>query len=78
VNTKRVWLCWSFAQCAPHIEDEEYGLRINLRAFVENRPGDYVPIAIFANRDEAHAFFEAHRAQFEQRYNAMRKRKGLS
>lgn len=78
MSSNRVWLCWSFSQCAPHIEDEADGLRINLRAFVENRPGDYVPIAIFSSRDEAHAFFEAHRTQFEQRYNAMRKRKGWS
>ena len=74
---KRVWLCYSFSQCATHIEDEEDGLRINLRAFAENRPVDYIVIGIFASRDEAHAFFEVHRAQFEQRYNAMRKRKGL-
>lgn len=77
MSAERVWLCWSPSQCATHIESEEDGLRINLRAFVENRPVNYIPIAVFASRDEAHVFFEAHREQFEQRYNAMRKRKGL-
>ena len=77
MSAGRVWLCWSFSQCAPHIEDEDEGLRTNLRAFAENRPVDYVPIAVFASRAAAQAFVEAKRAAFERRYDARRNKKGL-
>lgn len=54
----RVWLCWSASQQAFHIENEADGLKINLRAFTENRPVDFVPIAIFASRKSANKFTE--------------------
>ena len=73
----RVWLCWSFSQCAPHIESEADGLRTNLQAFLENRSVDFVPIGIFDNDEQAQEFFEAKRAFFEAKYNAHRDRRGV-
>ena len=58
MSARRVWLCWSPSQQAFHIETEADGLKINLRAFVENRPVDFIPIAIFGSRKSANKFTE--------------------
>lgn len=73
----RVWLCWSFSQCAPHIEEEGEGLRINLRAFILNRPVDYVPIGVFDSVEAAGEFADKLRAEFEKRYDTKREAQGL-
>jgi hypothetical protein len=49
----RIWLCWSPRQNCFHIESEEDGVRTNLRAFKRNAGVDYVPIAVFASRQQA-------------------------
>ena len=56
MSAERVWLCWSASQQAVHIEYESEGCRTNLRAFVLNRPIDYVPLAVFPNREAASQF----------------------
>jgi hypothetical protein len=77
VGNGRVWLCWSFSQCAPHIESEADGLRSNIRAFLENRAVDYVPIAVFDSDEEAHNFLKAKRSLFEGKYSEHRDRRGF-
>ena len=56
MSAERVWLCWSASQQAVHIEYEAEGCRTNLQAFVLNRPTDYVPLAVFPNREAASEF----------------------
>ncbi len=56
MSTERVWLCWSASQQALHIETESEGCKTNLRKFVLNRPTDYVPLAVFPNREAADEF----------------------
>ncbi len=56
MSAERVWLCWSASQQAVHVETESDGCKSNLRAFVLNQPTDYVPLAIFPNREAASAF----------------------
>jgi len=56
MSTGRVWLCWSGSQQAVHIEFEAEGCKTNMRAFVLNRPIDYVPLAVFPNRAAASEF----------------------
>lgn len=56
MSTERVWLCWSSSQQAVHIESEAVGCETNMRAFVLNLPTDYVPLAVFQNREAASEF----------------------
>ena len=56
MSAERVWLCWSPSQQAVHIESEAEGCKTNLRAFVLNQPTDYVPLAVFPNREAACEF----------------------
>jgi hypothetical protein len=56
MSAGRVWLCWSPSQQSVHIETEAEGCKTNLRAFVLNRPIDYVPLAVFPNREAASEF----------------------
>ena len=56
MNGDRVWLCWSCRQQVVHVETESDGCRTNLRAFILNRHTDYVPLAVFPNREAASAF----------------------
>ncbi len=56
MSAERFWLCWSASQQAVHIESETLGFKTNLRAFVLNRPTDYVPLAVFPNREAASEF----------------------
>ena len=78
MSAERVWFCWSFEQCCPHIETEAAGVRTNLRAFIENRPVSYVPIGVFDSMEAAHEFGQRLREQLEQRYDARRRQRGIA
>ena len=56
MSAERVWLCWSPSQQAVHIETEAEGCKTNLCAIVLNRTADYVPLAVFPNREAASKF----------------------
>lgn len=56
MSAERVWLCWSPTEQAVHIESEAEGCKTNLRAFVLNRPIDFVPLAVFPNQEAAREF----------------------
>ena len=56
---ERWWVCYSFRQHAVHLEKEAEGLATNLRAFQLNRPVDYVPLAVFDDREAARVFVRA-------------------
>jgi hypothetical protein len=56
MSAERVWLCWSASQQAVHVETEAAGCKTNLRAFVLNQPTDFVPLAVFPNREAAREF----------------------
>ena len=49
MNSSRIWICYSFEQDCVHIEEEDIGLEINLRAFAQNRPVSYIPLAVFSS-----------------------------
>lgn len=67
MSAERVWLCWSPSQQAVHIESEAEGCKTNLRAFVLNQPIDYVPLAVFPNREAA--------SEFARQIQAVRKKR---
>lgn len=56
MSAERVWLCWSASQQAVDVRDESESCEANLRAFVLNQPVDYVPLAVFPNREAAREF----------------------
>lgn len=56
MSAERVWLCWSASQQAVQIESEADCCKRNLRAFVLNRATDFVPLAVFPNREAASEF----------------------
>lgn len=68
-NRERWWLCWSSRQACLHIESEAEGLQTNIRAFQENRPVDYVPIAVFDNMEAASNFAGRLRGMMCQRHD---------
>jgi len=68
---------WSASQAIARYESLADAVQINQRAFRENGRVDFVPIAVFDTMEEANAYFEQHRAEFERRYDARRKERGL-
>lgn len=56
MSTGRAFLCWSASQQAVDVRDEAENYAANLRAFVLNRPTDFVPLAVFNSHDEARKF----------------------
>ncbi len=64
---EKVWLCWSPRQNCFHIETEADGLRVNLDAFRRGTRVDYVPIAAFANQDEASVAADGLQGTLEKR-----------
>ena len=56
---ERWWACYSFRQHAVHLETEADGLANNLRAFQLNRPVDFVPLAVFEDREAAQSFLRS-------------------
>ena len=66
----RWWACYSFRQHAVHVESEAEGLETNLRAFRLNRPVDFVPLAVFDDREAASEFLRSVQALRNQRQQA--------
>ena len=64
---ERWWACYSFRQHAVHLEAEADGLATNLRAFQLNRPVDFVPLAIFEDREAAQSFLRSVQSMRNQR-----------
>ncbi len=62
---------WSHNQRCFHIETVTDALQMNLRAFHEQRPLDYIPLGIYDSKEEAEAACDAfHKWREEHRDDA--------
>ena len=64
---EQAWLCWFFEQGFLHLKSESKALQANLQAFLTNRAGTVIPLAVFDSGEAAALFAQELRLRAQRR-----------